>query len=558
MRINTLLINCILGICLSKMSLHRPYFTSAKSIPAFEDYVATIFARKTCIWQDKEQLRDILLEYYTQPLDLNTIPIQDLQALSILSSQQIDAFIAYMRKKGSLHDLDELQAIPSFDPETIHLLLPFVVVHPHKSPPSCSKKNTCSKTGHQLTMYYATNNHAYNKTVINNRHNIGTLDQCHWYFLMNKAPYKYGITAHKCPGESFTLDPLTHRYGFNLWTFFFSLSNKTWLKKLLIGDYHIGFGQGLIFGIPTRKNYEVHAIMGRSHYGIKAYQGIARTGLRGMALATALKCTESTLFHANQYLDAKIERQGPWPYARSIDQTGRYDNLSKLAKKGQLHQQVVGHTILVKDEKHKNVIGLNTCYSYYHIPVIPLQKPWRSYLFHGQHRLHHSLFYHAQWKALQTFGELACAWLNFNRRQPSYAYIAGTLLEWPAPISLLATLYRYSPSFHALYGSGFKQYTSEQSNEYGLYGSIKITPRFNLQLYSHIHYFATLRPKHHLSQPSHGYGMAHYINYIHQRKTIVRVENKLTQLPQPSPAKINPPVMIKRCTPSLNITSNSK
>ncbi|TAD92933.1 MAG: hypothetical protein EAY75_01540, partial [Bacteroidetes bacterium] len=69
-----------------------------------------------------------LQDYRRTPLNLNTATETDLQAFRWLTDLQIDNFLRYRRLLGKLINLYELQAIPTWDVETINRMRPFVVV----------------------------------------------------------------------------------------------------------------------------------------------------------------------------------------------------------------------------------------------------------------------------------------------------------------------------------------------------------------------------------------------------------------------------------------------
>src|SRR5687768_11389607 len=68
------------------------------------------------------QLLDHLRKH---PVNLNTAEENDLREFRILSGLQIANFISYRRLLGNFISIHELQAIPSWDVQTIRRLLPF-------------------------------------------------------------------------------------------------------------------------------------------------------------------------------------------------------------------------------------------------------------------------------------------------------------------------------------------------------------------------------------------------------------------------------------------------
>ena len=77
---------------------------------------------------DYTTIFDQLTYFIEHPLNLNKANIDDLEALGILGSFQINNLLVHQEKNGKLMTLEELQTIEGFDLATIKRLLPFVKV----------------------------------------------------------------------------------------------------------------------------------------------------------------------------------------------------------------------------------------------------------------------------------------------------------------------------------------------------------------------------------------------------------------------------------------------
>jgi len=125
---------------------------------------------------------------------------------------------------------------------------------------------------------------------------------------------------------------------------------KKYCKKVLIGDYQLGYGQGLLLhaGFSMGHGTDVFSIFPSNYIGIVPYKGISRIGLRGVALTTGLGPIEWIGFYSLNYLDAKLELDDNGSYVQSIDSRGKYDTLYQLSKKGSVGKHLVGCTVLAK------------------------------------------------------------------------------------------------------------------------------------------------------------------------------------------------------------------
>jgi len=76
-----------------------------------------------------EDLYESLLLLYQNPLNINLATTDELKSLYVLSNQQIINLQTYIKEKGKLLTLFELQLIEGFDFATLEKLRPFVTVN---------------------------------------------------------------------------------------------------------------------------------------------------------------------------------------------------------------------------------------------------------------------------------------------------------------------------------------------------------------------------------------------------------------------------------------------
>ena len=67
------------------------------------------------------------------PLNLNTVGEEELLELHILQPLQVKNFLSYRKLLGALVSIREVQAIPGWDIETIHKMLPYITVRQDES-----------------------------------------------------------------------------------------------------------------------------------------------------------------------------------------------------------------------------------------------------------------------------------------------------------------------------------------------------------------------------------------------------------------------------------------
>lgn len=524
----------ILGI-LTPLTILFAY-APATRLRTLDDYIVAIYQRQHFSEEvDFESIKQALQEAYAKPLDLNSITQTALEELGILSDNQIKEFFNHIATTGPLYSRYELQAIPDFDLDTISLLLPFVSVSESYTTPLPKHPIMPSRNHYGLLRYLpawcSRQHHGITQP-------LGSLDQ--WLFRLELKDYHritIGISANKQPGEHFTWDHATHRYGFNLWSIFLLLTPNKYVQQLIIGDYQIGYGQGLLLatGYTMDKRADIISMFRSNNVGICPYRGIKRKGFRGIALRTHWGAIALTAFYANHNLDATLH----WddlhlPYARSIANLGCYDTPQNLQKKGTLHEQVVGCTLRLPYVNNQREFGIQLLYHYYAIPVLPKKSPFSHYLFQGQHRIATGLFYRLLWHNSLFFGEGAITYTQpyINYWKHDHAWITGAIISLSHYIDLSTGWYYYGKNFSAPYGHPFKYYSTMDGNEQGIYGGIQWRPLPDWQLSVKNHFFATLRPKPQLDTTGHGYGVITRSSRTWHRTTTWICQHSFYQIPK--------------------------
>ncbi|WP_133281625.1 hypothetical protein [Cardinium endosymbiont of Culicoides punctatus] len=354
-------------------------------------------------------------------------------------------------------------------------------------------------------------------------------------FLKYNNDMTWGITARKQAGEAFCWDHDTHRYGFNLWSVFVQLDGQKYFKRMVIGDYQVGYGQGLLLssGYFLPKGSDVHTIICSHNTGIRPYKGIRRVGLRGLAITSVLGGIELTAFYATNNLDAKIAiGEDGQPYTRHIDPTGKYDTNNNLKKKGTVHEQVVGTTILRKSNRNQTELGINIMYNYYDVPILTEENYAVPYLLQGQCALATSLFYRFLWKNIILFGEYG---INFSdpatkNKQGKHAVIQGILISLSRYVDFSSSIYYYGTGFYSPYGGSV--HATDNANKKGLNAIVKLTPCPSWQIVADWHTFAVLHPKTRSSIVGSGNHFTTRSCYVFNRKTLFTIQQRFKEGPK--------------------------
>ena len=202
---------------------------------------------------DATELLDYLYSLRDKPLNLNHATAEELGQMRLLTDFQIQSMIEYIKTNGELASLYELQYIPGFSEELVRRLMPFVRVSEEDRPVDDMQEiSSIPGRGMIIVRMQQTlepqagfrDTSGTGETVSTNELYSGSPGR---YFLQ----YRYqvssrilaGITLEKDNGEPFLCKskvPATDYYSLH-----FMASNIGFIKSLAIGDYQVGFGQGL-------------------------------------------------------------------------------------------------------------------------------------------------------------------------------------------------------------------------------------------------------------------------------------------------------------------------
>ncbi|MDD9139957.1 MAG: helix-hairpin-helix domain-containing protein [Candidatus Cardinium sp.] len=519
--------------------IHAPCLAETPLLRSLDDAIMQVYQRQNFSEEaDFIFIQENLQAAYAKPLDLNKITPTALASLGILSDSQMDNFFKHLSRTGPLYSKYELQAIPGFDWDSIALLLPFVYVEERYHIPACSLREKIKSGNYYWLVRYDPS--WFSKANINPKANylpLGNLDKWITRLAIKHHSMALHITASKQAGEAFCWDPATHRYGFNIWSIALSLTANKYFKYLIIGDFQIGQGQGLLLnaGYTREKGSDLVAVMRSPNIGIRPYKSRQRKGLRGIAITSTMGPLEWTGFYANNNLDAALKWDAHCkPYTHSIADTTQYDTLHHLEKKGTLNEQTIGCTLRLPYLNNQAAVGINVLYHYYDLPIIPKVSHYSSYLFQGQQAAASSLFYLFPWYNSLWFGEAGVGIFStaVAKHKVGAAFITGLIISLSRYLDLATALYYYGKTFYAPYGNPFKQYATNHGNEEGMYGGISWTPQSKWKLSTHAHLFATLRPKPQLDKASHGYTVVTRSSYTWHRTTTWVLQYRFNQNPK--------------------------
>ncbi|QPH39898.1 helix-hairpin-helix domain-containing protein [Pedobacter endophyticus] len=445
---------------------------------------------------DMTELVDVLMRFKKHPINLNNTSADELKLLVFLSPLQISNFFAYTKENGQFVDVLELQSIDGFDVRTVQSLSPFVTLNAATEYSKLTLKNMINFGENDLLMRYGRILQTQKGfTDLPGNRYLGTPEK-----FQTRYRYHFGtiasaaVTLEKDAGEKFIAKP------FDFFSGNIALYKLGRVKKLVIGDYILQFGQGLTMwsGFAFGKGPEVTSVA-KKDLGLRPYTSTNEYSfLRGISATVNLfKDIDITPFVSFRKLDTSqaLDINGNLVQA-TVSQAGYHRTPSEIENKNSLSQQVLGATI--QYTKNDLVIGTIAYHSKYGNSFIPQKAVYDQFSFTGSSLTNLGAYYNYTYKNVYFFGEAGKS-LNSG-----FAYVNGALISLSPTVSAALTYRNYARNYHSFFNQALAE-ASEAVNEKGLYAGLNIIPnkRWSFSFYGDYFRFPWL--KYRVDAPSKGY-----------------------------------------------------
>lgn len=471
--------------------------------PDLDRLVQELFAEPQSDQVNYEDLYETLLLFLQTPLNLNTASREELGSLLLLSEPQITALLEHRQLYGPLLSLYELQSIRGFDLRTIYRVAGFVTVG--TPDPNAARgplwQRIWQEDNNALFLRYERvlqQRKGYAPAVPNSSGELpsrylGSPDKLLVRFRTSHArDFSVGFAAEKDAGEQFTWSPSTRRYGFDYYSAHFALFDRGRLKSVVVGDYQLQFGQGLLLssGLQVGKGAETITTLRRSNVGVRPYASVLETSFfRGAAATVALNSSlKLTGFASRKRVDATLRPSAVPDSLRAADDfsdfasglviTGFHRTPAELANRQSLLETVTGSDLTYAPGSGRLSVGLTAVNTGFDKPIQKRPEPYNLYEFSGRHNLAVSGHYSYGWRNVSLFGETA------RSSSGGIGTVNGLLASLGPTVDASVLFRRYDRNFHSIYGNALGENT-RNINENGLYLGLKLRPiaRWELSAY---------------------------------------------------------------------------
>lgn len=435
------------------------------------------------------------------PFNINTVTRNDLERLCFLESVQIEEICYYLYRYGPMKSLGELQLIRSLGYEEREFLRFFLYVDDKPVEKSrLSFKNLLKDGRYSFTtrmdipLYQRDGYKNYPDSVLLKTPDKKYLGNALYHYVKLQYDYRnrisWGLTAVKDAGEPFgnNLNRAYDSYSFHL-----LLKNLSFVETMVLGDYRVRTGEGLVFGSSFSMGKEFDVTMNRQV--INRYTSTDEYAfLRGAAATLKWGAFRCTPFLSFRRMDASIDGNG---CIESLKTDGYHRTWTEYRRKGNVFSSLYGTHLSWNRESYK--LGVTGYYQHWNREFSTGTALYKRYAPQGDEF----------WGVSADYGMALGQWCLSGETAYSGLYhgvaTIHKLLYRPTANLRLFALYRlYSYRYYAQYAGGFSEGDKTQ-NESGFYFGADCQPWRFVRLTGAFDYYYFPWPKYGLDHSSAGY-----------------------------------------------------
>lgn len=476
--------------------------------------------------EQAEQLEQLL----RKPIDLNSGTEKDFAALFFLSPYQQSMLLAHRQQSGPFQSVLELQAIPGFNLETVERMMPYVHVGRISDLTFKSLPAVRSWRGSWMSTYGRPFQlqRGYRITDSDRSRYLGTADR-----LVNRFRLHYlqTLSMHfnmkKDAGEPYFSD--RQQYGFDHYSASIQIRNRFGLDKVILGDYQLQFGQGLVMwnGGIFGKGATAAQVMQQAG-GLRPHTGLMETGFqRGIAAEYSVRHFRITPFASINRLSSTGKMNRGMEVVTSINNSGLHRTPTELRNRKNLSQYVYGANMTY--QKSNFAMGGTYVITQFNRYLKLNNQAYSRYRFEGQVLQNMGLHYQFTWRNLLFFGESA---LSFPG---GMAHNHGMLAGLGPKLSASFSFRDYQRNYRHFFARSFQD-QSTLGNERGLHFTLVYHPTRKLEWASSVDLMAFPWLKFRTREPSRALQVRSQWSYIWYKKGHLRLRYQYRYFQENYPA----------------------
>ena len=455
------------------------------------------------------------------PMDLNQASAGELQVLG-LNVLQIAALIEHRKRFGDLIALQELQAVKGWDLRTIRAVLPYVMIG--QAGANRERMTSGWKKGTHFLLLRLTRTLEKSKGFLllptGKEYQGSPQKMLLRYQYKSVAGIQSGFTAEKDAGEM--VFKRSMKSGFDFTSAHINIKNVGVLESLVIGDYKVQTGQGLIIwqGNGFRKGAG-SLLVKRQGPLLLPYTGAGEFLFsRGLGMVWSRRNWKILTFYSDRKMSASLDvnAQGEKTIT-TILQSGLHRSVSELNKRKNVRHQVVG--ITARYHFASGHLSVNTIQHLFSLPFAAGSRPYSYFDFTGNKISNASVDYSYTRDNFHASGEMAVD------QSGNIALVNSLMIALHNKADLVVLHRQFKNEYSSFQSNAFADQPVPK-NESGLYAGISLRPEKSWQVdaYGDLAMFPWL--KYRADAPCYSAGYSFLIRYVPSRKAewYVRYRNE--------------------------------
>ncbi len=440
---------------------------------------------------DWTQLSDVYEGLARRPIDLNRTSIQELARIPGMTPQLIKNLREHQARYGPLLSIYELQAVPGFTERVIQQIKPFVRVAPATPndlgsgpppPPSLDRIRELARftviQRIQRNFFYRGDGTTWSPETL--RSAQGDPYRLYTRLWLQANPYlSVALIGEKDYYEPLRWAPTQRYYGYDFFSGHLALGRLGRLEKLIVGDYILQVGQGLVLarGLGFGKGGDPILTLKQPAFGLVPYTSVNEYQFwRGAAASYRIAPRiEAIAFYSHLRQDGTVIRdttsEEEAVFVRTLLSAGLHRTPSELERRKNLLHTAQGAVLTYR---HRYTTFGGTFLRQRFEPALNLSGRafYQSYNFVGMENRLWSAFWDVTLGNVNAFGEAAVS--ASGGKAITSALIASLSPHLDAALQVR----HFDPNFHSFYGYTFAERPFALQNEQGIYVGLRIRPAY--------------------------------------------------------------------------------
>ena len=463
--------------------------------------------------------------------DANTVTSAMLLETGVLSSFQVEQFFIYKMSMGNLKDLYELQAIPGWDPDVVRKMFSYLRIG------SDNLLQLLKDANRQPTTRITLRWRGIGSKKYTPSDWLGSALGLQLNYSYRTPSLQVGLLSEKDPGEKW-FDKKLYT-GIDFLSFHALLQPKGIVKTIIIGDYTVNMGQGLLqWQTFALKKTPLIASLKKTGVVFRPYRSAGEYNFhRGVAISLQKKQHGLNWFVSSRLLSANLGYSAldhQWGVT-SLITNGYHRTFSEISKRNNFQSWTTGVRYSYSNKRISG--GINAISYFFSLPLVITEKPYDRFSINDKQWWNASIDVTYRKNNWHIFLEQA-----IDKRR-AVAGIYAVLLSLSRQLDLAIVTRLYAKRYQSLFANSFSE-SSLPGNEQGIFlvANASLSSQLRLQLFQDVYRFPWLRYT--INQPSMGAERFFQLQYLPNKAILVtvavRMEQKLqnsSQVAAPGPLK---------------------